>query len=365
MLFGDAEPEKETAPAVSPMGETGEVPDLSSTPVNGDTSIVPIPAGTAADAIASMTGAATASTAATASSVEEAIATPIPEPPLAFGDLSELMGETKKPEVKEEAKVEDDLGKTKVVPFVNTFDKAADALDKQLAENEKKDIEDKKALENTAENAIDKILEAIPEETPAVPVVPEAREVIPQAPAAPSDEPFVAVKNADNPFFKAAQKAQAEAKKYAMEQEAAGITAKAQAEAEAIRLKGEAEAAAMDKKAEALKKYGKAAMAQMAIEILPKVAAEVAKPLGTIDKVTIFGGGNGSGMSSMSDNVPLVMAKTIQTIKEATGVDIAEIMRAESYEAKTTKNVNVTGMTEKEVREAVGAAAMAEAIPAK
>ena len=162
-----------------------------------------------------------------------------------------------------------------------------------------------------------------------------------------------------------AQKAQAEAKKYAMEQEAAGITAKAQAEAEAIRLKGEAEAAAMDKKAEALKKYGKAAMAQMAIEILPKVAAEVAKPLGTIDKVTIFGGGNGSGMSSMSDNVPLVMAKTIQTIKEATGVDIAEIMRAESYDAKTTKNVNVTGMTEKEVREAMGAAAMAEAIPAK
>lgn len=162
-----------------------------------------------------------------------------------------------------------------------------------------------------------------------------------------------------------AQKAQAEAKKYAMEQEAAGITAKAQAEAEAIRLKGEAEAAAMDKKAEALKKYGKAAMAQMAIEILPKVAAEVAKPLGTIDKVTIFGGGNGSGMSSMSDNVPLVMAKTIQTIKEATGVDIAEIMRAESYEAKTTKNVNVTGMTEKEAREAVGAATMAEAIPAK
>lgn len=162
-----------------------------------------------------------------------------------------------------------------------------------------------------------------------------------------------------------AQKAQAEAKKYAMEQEAAGITAKAQAEAEAIRLKGEAEAAAMDKKAEALKKYGKAAMAQMAIEILPKVAAEVAKPLGTIDKVTIFGGGNGNGMSSMSDNVPLVMAKTIQTIKEATGVDIAEIMRAESYEAKTTKNVNVTGMTEKEAREAVGAATMAEAIPAK
>ena len=113
-----------------------------------------------------------------------------------------------------------------------------------------------------------------------------------------------------------AKKTQAEALKYAMEQEAAGITVKAQAEAEAIRLKGEAEAVAMDRKAEALKKYGKAAMAQMAIEILPQVAAEVAKPLSAIDRVTIFG--NGDGMSSVSDNVPLVMAKTIQTITPAT-----------------------------------------------
>ena len=152
-------------------------------------------------------------------------------------------------------------------------------------------------------------------------------------------------------------KAQAEAQKYSMEQEAAGVTAKAQAEANAIQMKGEAEAkavqakgeaeaAAMDKKAEALKKYGKAAMAQMAIEILPKVAAEVAKPLGTIDKVTIFGGGNGNGVNTMSDNVPLVMAKTFQTVKEATGVDLADIMRGETYDAKVTKNINVSGVGE-------------------
>ena len=161
-----------------------------------------------------------------------------------------------------------------------------------------------------------------------------------------------------------AQKAQAEAKKYAMEQEAAGITAKAQAEAEAIRLKGEAEAAAMDKKAEALKKYGKAAMAQMAIEILPKVAAEVAKPLGTIDKVTIFGNSGESGVATMSGNVPMIMAQTIQTIKEATGVDIAEIMKADSYDAKVTRNVNVTGMDRESAKAAIAAAAVSEA-PAK
>ena len=155
-----------------------------------------------------------------------------------------------------------------------------------------------------------------------------------------------------------AQRAQAEAKKFAMEQEAAGIAAKAQAEADAIRLKGEAEALAMDKKAEALKKYGKAAMAQMAIEILPKVAAEVAKPLGTIDKVTIFGGGNGSGMNAISDNVPMVMAKTFQTIKEATGVDLADIMKGETYDAKVTKNVNVTGVEKDMAVDAAVAEAM-------
>lgn len=155
-----------------------------------------------------------------------------------------------------------------------------------------------------------------------------------------------------------AQRAQAEAKKFAMEQEAAGIAAKAQAEADAIRLKGEAEATAMDKKAEALKKYGKAAMAQMAIEILPKVAAEVAKPLGTIDKVTIFGGGNGSGMNAISDNVPMVMAKTFQTIKEATGVDLADIMKGETYDAKVTKNVNVTGVEKDMAVDAAVAEAM-------
>ncbi|MBQ1889482.1 flotillin family protein [Selenomonas caprae] len=143
-----------------------------------------------------------------------------------------------------------------------------------------------------------------------------------------------------------AQKAQAEAKKYAMEQEAAGIKAKGEAEAAAIRAKGEAEAAAMDKKAEAMKKYGKAAMAQMAIEILPQVAAEIAKPLTAIDKISIIGGGeDGASVGPIAGNVPLVLAKTFQSVKESTGVDLADIMRSESYDAKVTRNVNVTGDT--------------------
>jgi flotillin len=132
-------------------------------------------------------------------------------------------------------------------------------------------------------------------------------------------------------------------------------------------MKGEAEAVAMDKKAEALKKYGKAAMAQMAIEILPQVAAEVAKPLGQIDKITVFGGANGSGLNTMADNVPMVMARTFQTVKEATGVDLAEIMRSETFDAKVTKNINVNpsstnDFSEEDERQFLNAAVAAEAV---
>ena len=60
-----------------------------------------------------------------------------------------------------------------------------------------------------------------------------------------------------------AKKAQAEALKYQMEQEASGIRTKGEAEAKAIEAKGIAEAEALDKKAEAMKKYGEAAIAEM------------------------------------------------------------------------------------------------------
>lgn len=136
-----------------------------------------------------------------------------------------------------------------------------------------------------------------------------------------------------------AQKAKAEAARYAAEQEAIGIKARGEADAAAIQARGEAEAIAMDKKAEAMQKYGAAAITQMIVEILPKVAAEVAKPMERIDKVSVIG--NGTDASSVSANVPLVMGKTFATIKEATGVDLTEIVRANSLEAKTQRNITV------------------------
>ena len=142
-----------------------------------------------------------------------------------------------------------------------------------------------------------------------------------------------------------AQKAQAEAQKYAMLQEAEGIRAKGEAEAAAIQAKALAEAEGMEKKAQAYQKYNHAAMAEMMMKVLPEIAGKIAQPLSQIDKITIIGGGNGAddGVGTIAGNVPVVMAKLFESMKEATGVDLAEIMKADTYDAKVTRNINLNG----------------------
>jgi flotillin len=145
-------------------------------------------------------------------------------------------------------------------------------------------------------------------------------------------------------------KRQAEAKKYSMEQEAAGIRAKAEAEAyqiattgeataKAIEAKGLAEAQAMEKKAEAFQKYGQAAIVEMITKILPSVSENVAKPISAIDNMNVYGG----DASTVSGNVPAVIKQTFDVVKSATGVDMSNIMKAETYDARVNKNIDIKG----------------------
>ena len=135
----------------------------------------------------------------------------------------------------------------------------------------------------------------------------------------------------------------AEARQFEAQREAEAR--KAQAEASAIQAKGIAEAEAMEKKAEAYAKYNKAAVAEMMIKVLPDIAAKVAEPLGQIDKITIIGGGEGgNGVDQVAGNVPVVMAKVFESMKEATGIDLADIINAESYDAQVNRNINVSGL---------------------
>lgn len=89
-----------------------------------------------------------------------------------------------------------------------------------------------------------------------------------------------------------AERTTAEASRYAKEQEAAGISAVGKAEAEAIRAKAIAEAEGIDKKAEAMKKYGNAAIVEMVMAALPEIAKNVAEPLSKVNTITMYGEGN-------------------------------------------------------------------------
>ena len=101
----------------------------------------------------------------------------------------------------------------------------------------------------------------------------------------------------------------------------------------------------MEKKAEAYAKYNKAAVAEMMIKVLPEIAGKIAEPLTQIDKITIIGGGEGSnGVDQVAGNVPVVMAKVFESMREATGIDLAEIINADSYDAQVNRNINLTGL---------------------
>lgn len=137
--------------------------------------------------------------------------------------------------------------------------------------------------------------------------------------------------------------AQADAEKISGEAKAKAISAVGLAEAEAIKAKGLAEAEAMEKKADAYSKYTSAAMADKVIEKLPELAKAIAEPLAKISDIKIYGG----GVSDVADNVPAVLAKVFDAVQSSVGIDMKNIVMADSLEAKTTKNVNVTGVGER------------------
>lgn len=139
-----------------------------------------------------------------------------------------------------------------------------------------------------------------------------------------------------------ALKIKAEADKYAKEQEAAGKAAIGRAEAEAIQAKGIAEAEAMNKKADAMAKYGQAAITEMVVKTMPDIAKSIASAVGSINNLTVIDSGNGAAVGAVGDYTPQMMRKTIDTVKAATGFDILQAMNAETYDAKVNRNVNLT-----------------------
>lgn len=134
----------------------------------------------------------------------------------------------------------------------------------------------------------------------------------------------------------------AEAEKYRLEKLAEAnrnrVILEAEAESEAIQVKGEAEAYAIEakakaeaeqmaKKADAWKDYQDAAMIDMILETLPKVAAEVSAPLTHTKKVTMVSSGKGDvGVSKLTGEVLQIMEKLPSVVENLTGINIQKVI---------------------------------------
>ncbi len=134
-------------------------------------------------------------------------------------------------------------------------------------------------------------------------------------------ERYAAEQEAEAELFRRTK--EAEAKMIERQREAEGIRAVGEAEAEAIRLKALAEAEGIDKKAEAMKKYGEAAVIEMIMEALPEIAKNVAEPLSKVDKITMYGEGNSAKLLS---DIVTGTTQVTEGISAGMGIDIKSLI---------------------------------------
>ncbi len=139
----------------------------------------------------------------------------------------------------------------------------------------------------------------------------------------------------------------AEAERYRLETVAEGekarVLAEAQADAEAIRLRGQAdadaikarglaEAEAMQRKADAWKEYGQAAMIQQLFESLPQIANAVAQPLAKTDRITVISTGgsdsDGAGATKVTRDVTNTIAQLPALVESLTGIDLLGTLKS-------------------------------------
>jgi len=120
-----------------------------------------------------------------------------------------------------------------------------------------------------------------------------------------------------------AMRAQADAAKYAAEQEAEAIRVRGIAEAEAIKAKAIAEAEGIEKKALAQAKMKEASILEMYFAVLPQIAENVAKPLSSVDRITMYGEGNSAKMVSDIVNSTTQIS---EGLTQGLGIDIKSLL---------------------------------------
>ena len=79
----------------------------------------------------------------------------------------------------------------------------------------------------------------------------------------------------------------------------------------------------IEKKAEAMKQMGEAAVLEMYFKAMPEIAKNIAEPLAKVDKITMYGDGNSSKL--MKDIMNTINQVT-DGMKESTGIDLSSVL---------------------------------------
>lgn len=128
---------------------------------------------------------------------------------------------------------------------------------------------------------------------------------------------------------------ESDAELYSAQKDAEGIKAKATAEAEATRLKGESEGAAEKAHGEGVAASIKAQaeayngmdnpylLANRYIDIMPKVAEQVAKPLTAVDSIKMYGSGNAQKLVKETTSI---VDQVASGLKDSTGIDLPSLL---------------------------------------
>lgn len=138
-------------------------------------------------------------------------------------------------------------------------------------------------------------------------------------------------KPAEAEKFRLEKIAEANRKRIVLEAEAEAESVKLRGEAEAysIEAKAKAEAEQMAKKADAWKDYQDAAMVDMILEMLPKIAAEISAPLTNAKKITMVSSGKGDvGPAKITGEVLDIMEKIPRVVENLTGINISKNIKA-------------------------------------
>lgn len=110
------------------------------------------------------------------------------------------------------------------------------------------------------------------------------------------------------------------------------IREQGQASADKIQVEGQANAKAQEAIAKALEQNGQVALALAIIDKLPEISASYAQAVASIDQLTVF-----DGTAGVSGQTNEGLAQSLAFIKDATGIDVAELVNKRA-DGTTTLN---------------------------